>query len=103
MYLPKSVAIAEAHSGSEPEITKIDELIYTIGDFPIRADQMCDNVDIALPLFRRLLELYVREGVLRRERLQYCKQCDSLWEAEGNECDVCEVESSRVPPQLIEA
>ena len=102
MYLPQSVAIAEAHPASDPDITKIDELIYKIGNFPIRADQMCDNVDIAPAIFRRLLELYVREGVLRRDLLQYCKQCDSLWETDESECDVCEAESSRFPPQLIE-
>ena len=103
MFLPQSDAIAEAHTSNTSEIERVDELIYTIGAFPVRADQMCDNVGMRRVLFERILSLYVSAGVLRKERRRYCSACESLIELDDDDiCDSCEALFKQKAPDVFE-
>jgi hypothetical protein len=102
VYLPKSAAIAEAHAAIASQIHSVDELIYTIGDFPIRVDQMSDNVGIQPPLFQRILGLYATAGILMKESRSYCARCETLVDPGDKECDNCEAEFKRYPPDSID-
>ena len=103
MYFPKSAAIAEVHSTLAPQIELVDDLIYTIGDFPIRVDQMADSVGIQPPQFERILRLYVGAGILQSERRLYCRRCESLVDEGLRECDNCEADFSVHAPDSIDA
>jgi hypothetical protein len=103
VFLPKSAAIAEEHRTIASHIALVDELIYAIGDFPIRVDQMCDNVGIQPIQFQRILMLYVAAGVLRKDRRRYCSQCESLIEDDGDEeCDNCEATFKKQQPDVFD-
>jgi hypothetical protein len=104
MYFRKSADIVEAHRSLAAEVERVDELIYTFGDHPIRADVMSENVDIEEGLFQRILSLYVTAGVLRRESRRYCSECESLLDDqnEADECDNCETLLSRIEPDVFE-
>jgi hypothetical protein len=104
VYFRKSADIAKAHQSLANELEQVDDLIYTIGDHPIRPDQVSDNLSIDENLLRRILALYVTAGILRRERRRYCSHCDLLVDEHDDqqECDNCEVNFSQVKPELLE-
>lgn len=102
MYLPKSADIARAHASLGEQIQLVDDLIYTIGDFPIRVDQMSDTVGIQPPLFQRILRLYIAAGTLRQETRSYCARCEALVEGGDGECDNCEADFETHPPDSME-
>jgi hypothetical protein len=101
MYFPKSEAIAEAHPTICDQIRLVDQLIYEIGDFPIRIDQMSDNLGIDPPLFDRILGLYVDAGILRQGTSNYCARCEALAQPGDLECDNCEIDFKTQPPDTI--
>ncbi|HQU41449.1 MAG TPA: hypothetical protein PK867_01500 [Pirellulales bacterium] len=104
MYFQKSVDIASAHLTIAKEVAQVDELIYTIGDHPIRPDQLSDSLDIEQSLLVRILGLYATAGTLRRETRRYCGNCEALIDEQNNpkECDNCEAKFSKAKPDDIE-
>lgn len=104
MYFRKSADFAKAHPSLTNELKQVDSLIYTIGDHPIRPDQVSDNLGINEILLRRILGLYVTTGNLRCEPRQYCSGCDLLIDERDDpqECDNCEAKFSQVNPELFE-
>jgi hypothetical protein len=104
MYFRKSVDIASAHKTLAKEVEQVDEVIFTIGDHPIRADHLSDSLGIDEDLLMRILELYVGGGTLRRETRRYCGRCEQLIDEEGSprECDACETKFAKVKPDHVE-
>ena len=74
MYFRKSADIVKAHQTLAKEVEQVDDLIYTIGDHPIRADQVSDNLGIDETLLLRILGLYVTADILRCEKRRYCRR-----------------------------
>jgi len=100
VFFRKSVDIAKAHQTLADIIEQVDELIYTIGDHPIRPDQASDSIGVDETQLNRILSLY-SDDVLRRESRRYCGDCDLLIDESGspNECDNCEAKFKHIPPQ----
>jgi hypothetical protein len=103
VFFRKSVAIAKAHQTLAGVVEKVDELIYSIEDHPIRPDQVSDNIGIDEALLRRILGLYA-DDVLRRESRRYCGECDLLIDETDNpkECDNCEAKFTQISPKRVE-
>jgi hypothetical protein len=104
MYFRKSADIASAHRSLAEDVEQIDEVIYTIGDHPIRPDHLSDSLGIEQDLLVRILGLYVTAGTLRRETRRYCGSCEQLVDEHDSpkECDNCETKFSRVKPEEVE-
>lgn len=96
MYFRKSADIAKAHLTLANAVEQVDDLIYTIGDHPIRPDHVSDHLSIDENLLRRILGLYVAAGILRREPRRYCSVCDLLIDEQDDqyECENCDTNFS---------
>jgi len=98
------VDIAKAHPTLANEVKQVDDLIYAIGNHPLRPDHVSDNLSIDETLLRRLLSLYATSGILRSESRRYCSRCDTLIDEDGDpqECDNCEARFPQAKPELVE-
>src|SRR5688572_5051602 len=101
MFLPESAAIAAKHCEIVEVIEQIDQLIYDIGDHPIRPDVVADSLDVDERLLTRVLRLYSKEQVVREEERTYCSRCDSLVLDKDGCCDNCEVAFTVAQPRRI--
>ena len=104
MFFRKSADIAKAHPTLANDVKQVDDLIYAIGNHPLRLDHVSDNLSIDENLLRRILGLYATGGILRCESRRYCSRCDVLIDEEGDpqECDNCEARFPQVKPEQVE-
>ena len=104
MYFRKSEDIAKGHHSLAEIVEQIDQLIYEIGDHPIRPDRTADTLDIEQDLLERVLQLYVKAGTLQNETRRYCSKCETLIDDSdelARECDNCEAQLARTKPDAF--
>ena len=92
MYYPASCTIAEKHPELTDQIQVVDRFFYECGgDF--RIGPAADLLGIDPNLLRRLVQLYLAEGIVKASEVYICPEDGEMLEPDESgslACDVCE-------------
>lgn len=91
MYFRESVTIASSQPGMADEVERLDELLFENQGEPIRLVRIAAILDLDDEQADELLSLFEEEGIVSRQSLAICSNCDAVIEQDGTtlECDLC--------------